>query len=121
MHFQGLSGAPRRYYSFERYDYMTAIQSAQVWVSLIAFVLGTAQLIFFVNFFYSVWRGTRSERNPWNAATLEWTAESPPPHGNWGEQAPEVHRWPYDYSLPGAASDCLPETAPAMPSEGSLT
>jgi cytochrome c oxidase subunit 1 len=26
---------------------------------------------------------------------------------------PEVHRWPYDYSVPGATQDFIPQTVPA--------
>jgi cytochrome c oxidase subunit 1 len=53
--------------------------------------------------------------NPWRANTLEWTAPSPPPHGNWGEQEPIVYRWSYDYSIPGGAKDYIPQTVPASP------
>ena len=46
----------------------------------------------------------------WEATTLEWTAPSPPPHGNWGAALPTVHRWPYEYSVPGAEDDYTPQT-----------
>jgi cytochrome c oxidase subunit 1 len=81
---------------------------------LSAFFLGAAQLIFIYNFFYSALRGPKAEPNPWHANTLEWTADSPPPHGNWPEP-PVVYRWPYDYSVPGAAEDYIPQTVPAAP------
>ncbi len=112
MHYQGLAGMPRRYYAFDKYDFLSGMVKSQVHISMVAFVLGAAQFIFLFNFFWSIFRGAKAERNPWSAATLEWTTASPPPHGNWGEELPEVHRWPYDYSIPGAASDCTPQTMP---------
>jgi cytochrome c oxidase subunit 2 len=50
----------------------------------------------------------------WKANTLEWTAPSPIPHGNWGSATPTVYRWPYEYSIPGAADDFLPQNVPAV-------
>jgi len=99
MHFDGLSGMPRRYYSWEKFDYLVAARGHQVWISLLAFLLGAAQLLFLHNFFRSIRKGTAAEANPWNAATLEWQREPA-----------EVHRWPYDYSLPGVENDCTPQT-----------
>jgi len=99
MQFDGLSGMPRRYYSWEKYDYLAIARGHQVYISVLAFLLGAAQLIWVVNFFRSIWKGRVAEANPWNAATLEWQ-----------EGAGEVHRWPYDYSVPGAANDCTPQT-----------
>jgi len=57
-----------------------------------------------------------SGKNPWKANSLEWlTPTVPPEHGNWGDKQPVVHRWPYDYSVPGAKEDFIPQTTP--PSE----
>ncbi|OLD57312.1 MAG: hypothetical protein AUI83_05490 [Armatimonadetes bacterium 13_1_40CM_3_65_7] len=84
-----------------------------MFVSVAAFGLGLAQLIFIYNFLRSLFRGPTAERNPWDANTLEWQTESPPPHGNWGATLPTVHRWPYDYSVPGAKDDFIPQTVPA--------
>lgn len=33
-------------------------------------------------------------------------------HGNWPGDIPHVHRWPYDYSKPGAEDDFIPQTVP---------
>jgi cytochrome c oxidase subunit 1 len=64
--------------------------------------------------------GATASRNPWNANTLEWQADSPPPHGNWGPTIPTVYRGPYEYSSPEVPEDYLPQarrltgaTAPA--------
>jgi hypothetical protein len=79
-----------------------------------AFILGAAQIIFLVNFFWSIFAGRRtSERNPWHATTLEWTAPSPPGHGNFGDELPTVHRWPFDFSVPGEKEDFTPQDVPA--------
>ena len=33
-------------------------------------------------------------------------------HGNFGKELPVVYRWAYDYSVPGAADDFIPQTTP---------
>jgi len=53
--------------------------------------------------------GATAPRNPWNANTLEWQADSPPPHGNWGPTLPSVYRGPYEYSSPEVPEDYLPQ------------
>jgi len=113
MHFIGLGGTPRHYFSFMSYDFTRRFQGLQVEVTYLAFVLGAAQLIFLFNFFWSLCAGKKAGMNPWNAASLEWTAPSPPPHGNWGAVQPVVHRWPYEYSAPDALEDFTPQTVPA--------
>ncbi len=112
QHFLGLGGMPRRYYAFSKFEFLAPIRDMNALISVAAFVLGAAQLIFLANFFWSLFRGARAEQNPWRATTLEWVAPTPPPHGNWGETVPEVHRWPYDYSVPGAPEDFTPQTVP---------
>ena len=87
---------PRRYYSWAKYDYLAPVRGHQVYISVLAFIMGAAQLIFLYNFFRSIRKGRVAEPNPWDAATLEWHPE-----------ATEVHRWPYDYSLAGQDRDCL--------------
>jgi cytochrome c oxidase subunit 1 len=112
MHFFGWAGAPRRYYAFGSFQFLSGYEGLAVFISLCAFVLGAGQLVFAFNFLWSMFKGKRAESNPWEATTLEWTTPSPPPHGNWGEREPEVHRWPYDYSLAGAPEDFTPQTVP---------
>jgi cytochrome c oxidase subunit 1 len=115
MHFLGLMGNSRRLYDTGFYPFLSRTQPLEVVISLSAFGLGAAQLLFIGNFFWSLARGPRAEQNPWRANTLEWTAVSPPPHGNWGPRLPVVYRWPYDYSVPGVAEDYIPQTAEAAP------
>jgi cytochrome c oxidase subunit 1 len=51
-------------------------------------------------------------QNPWKGNSLEWTTPVEHVHGNWPNELPEVHRWPYDYSKPGAEEDYIPQTVP---------
>ena len=113
MHFLGLGGAPRRYYAFTKFEFLQAFHVWEVFITLSAFFLGAAQLIFLFNFLRSLVKGPKAERNPWKAATLEWMAPAPPPHGNWGPTLPTVHRWPYEYSLAGAPEDYTAQTVSA--------
>ncbi|MDA2937741.1 cbb3-type cytochrome c oxidase subunit I [Acidobacteria bacterium AH-259-A15] len=110
QHFQGLGGTPRRYYSFTKFTFLESLQGLNLFISISAFVLGAAQLIFLLNFFWSLIKGAKAGDNPWRATTLEWAVPSPPPHGNWGEKLPVVYRWPYEYSLEGAPDDYTPQT-----------
>jgi cytochrome c oxidase subunit 1 len=74
--------------------------------------LGLAQIPFIVNFFWSINNGKKvTSDNPWQATTLDWQAPTPPPHGNFAT-VPEVHRGPYEYSVPGHAADFTPQNEP---------
>ena len=75
--------------------------------------LGAAQLIFLINLFWSMKKGTKASDNPWEATTLEWTTATPPPHDNFGGQTPVVYHGPYEYSVPGAPKDYVMQTDPA--------
>ncbi|HWY98581.1 MAG TPA: cbb3-type cytochrome c oxidase subunit I [Bacteroidia bacterium] len=112
MHFLGLAGVPRRYYTNDAYAPWAKLQDINIIVSVFAIVGVLAQIIFFVNFFYSMFKGTKSGENPWEANTLEWTTPIVPGHGNWEGDLPVVHRWAYDYSKPGKAHDFVPQTVP---------
>jgi cytochrome c oxidase subunit 1 len=74
--------------------------------------LGLAQIPFIINFFWSINNGEKvTSNNPWQATTLEWQAPTPPPHGNFAK-VPDVHRGPYEYSVPGHATDFTPQNEP---------
>ena len=109
MHYQGLQGVPRRY--FEMYDSVHATSSGlNEFVTIVTIIVAVAQLLFFYNVFNSVRVGKKAKRNPWNANSLEWqTPEMPPKHGNWGREQPVVYRWAYDFSVPGANKDYIPQ------------
>ena len=94
-------------------DLFAALQTPQAqlmeFVSTVGVVLLLlSQIPFLVNFALSLIRGQAAEKNPWRANTLEWMADSPPPHGNWHEP-PTVYRGPYEYSAPGRDEDFQPQ------------
>ncbi len=112
MHYIGIAGFPRRYYSFTTYDATNSFGDMNVFISVAAIITFTAQALFAWNFFYSMFRGKRAPQNPWHSNTLEWTAPIHPEHGNWPGEIPPVYRWPYDYSKPGAKQDFIPQNIP---------
>ncbi|MBP3943127.1 cbb3-type cytochrome c oxidase subunit I [Sphingobacteriaceae bacterium WQ 2009] len=112
MHFMGIDGVPRRYYAFTEFPFMEKWVSVNVLVTWAAIVAGLGQLAFIYNFFSSIWFGKKATQNPWNSNTLEWTTPVEHIHGNWPGEIPAVHRWPYDYSKPGAEQDFIPQTVP---------
>ncbi|HXG53322.1 MAG TPA: cbb3-type cytochrome c oxidase subunit I [candidate division Zixibacteria bacterium] len=111
MHFLGVAGHMRRIYNPLQYEFLKPMQDWNVFITVSAFLLALGQIPFVVNFVWSLAAGKKAERNPWCANTLEWTAPSPPPHGNF-EVQPVVYRGPYEYSSPDAAEDWLPQNRP---------
>ncbi|NJN77597.1 MAG: cytochrome c oxidase subunit I [Saprospiraceae bacterium] len=110
MHYLGLAGVPRRYYSFASFDFAGQFGMMNKFITIAAILTFAFQLLFIVNFFYSIYRGRRqTEMNPYGATTLEWTAPIDAGHGNWEGDIPEVHRWAYDYSKPGHDVDFVPQ------------
>lgn len=112
MHYQGITGFPRRYYSYTAFETFNAYQDLASFISIAAFVTFAGQFFFGFNFFYSIFKGRIATANPWNSTTLEWTTPVNPGHGNWPGELPTVYRWAYDYSKPGAAEDFIPQTVP---------
>jgi cytochrome c oxidase subunit 1 len=118
MHYLGLLGVPRRYHEMGSTSFVPeSAQSLNVFITVAALIVGAVQLVFLFNLFWSLRYGRESGGNPWRATTLEWqTPETPPPHGNWGKELPVVYRWAYDYNVPGAKEDFLPQNRPPEPS-----
>jgi len=112
MHFMGIDGVPRRYYSFTEFAFMEKWVSVNILVTWAAIIAGVGQLAFLINFFGSIWCGKRATQNPWNSNTLEWTTPVEHFHGNWPGEIPTVYRWPYDYSKPGHHEDFIPQNVP---------
>lgn len=121
MHYIGIAGFPRRYYSFTNFDAFSGFTDLNMFVSIAAILTFTAQAVFIFNFFYNMFFGRKAPANPWKSNTLEWTTPVEPGHGNWPGEIPSVYRWPYDYSKPGAREDYIPQNIPySMTPESNL-
>ena len=105
MFLVGLAGVSRRLFDGgATYSFSQPVLHLNVVSSWGAWTLALFQIPFIFNFFWSIWKGEKTDANPWQATTMEWAAPSPPPHGNFLE-TPEAHRGPYEYSVSGAAKD----------------
>ena len=120
MHFIGMAGLPRRYYTNSNFPLFDELADTNVLITMFALVGAAFQLVFFWNFFYSIFKGKKAPMNPWRSTTLEWTAPVEHIHGNWPGEIPAVHRWPYDYSKPGWDEDFVPQTTPMKEGEVEL-
>ena len=120
MHYLGILGVPRRYYSNGVTDFIPeSAQTMNAAISIAAIIVASTQLVFLYNLAVSSTRGKPAGDNPWGATTLEWqTATTPPTHGNFGKELPLVYRWAYDYSVPGAKEDFIPQNVPASGDTG---
>ena len=120
MHYLGILGVPRRYYSNGVTDFIPeSAQTLNAGISIAAIIVASTQLVFLYNLAVSTTRGKPAGDNPWGATTLEWqTATTPPTHGNFGKELPLVYRWAYDYSVPGAKEDFIPQNVPASGDTG---
>jgi len=112
----GTAGQHRRIYDYQNFPELSLpwMQDFRVIATVSLLVMLGAQLIFFYNVITSWLSGPKASKNPWNSNTFEWTAESPPPHGNWPEGLPTCYRGPYEYSHPDReGSDFWPQNEPA--------
>ena len=112
MHYMGMGGVPRHYYSITAFEFTSGFADIQVFITIAAILGFIAQFFFLYNFFYSLFYGKKAPANPWKSNTLEWTTPRIPGHGNWPGDIPRVYRWPYDYSKPGVKEDYLPQHIP---------
>lgn len=128
MHFVGMAGVPRRYYTNTAFPMFDDLTDIQIVMTVFAIIAATVQVVFLYNFFHSIFYGKKATQNPWNSTTLEWTTPVEHIHGNWPGAIPEVHRWPYDYSkvnedgeyvIPG--QDFVPQTVPLQENEEELS
>jgi cytochrome c oxidase subunit I len=109
MFIQGLGGMNRRMYDGgAQYAHNATLLKWNVVIGMAAWTLGLFQLPFIINFFTSLKWGAAVDKNPWEATTLEWSAPSPPGHGNFLTE-PIVYRGPYEYSVPGSPKDFTPQ------------
>ena len=111
LFFTGMYGQHRRIF-----DYSSYVDMMEPWVTQIrviatigAMILAASQLLLYINMIISAKSGEVAGKNPWKANTLEWVADSPPPHGNF-ETYPSVYRGPYEFSHPDrSGSDYWPQ------------
>src|ERR1700730_17597991 len=115
MYYLGILGLPRRYYAWdEAIQFIPpSVHTMNKWITVSALFVPPVRLVFLFKLVWSLSKGKPAGGNPWPATTLEWqTPETPPIHGNWGERLPVVYRWAYDYSVPGAKEDFVPQNVP---------
>jgi cytochrome c oxidase subunit 1 len=110
----GMGGQHRRIYNYQHFPELAGPEMYQLrQIATIALLVMLAfQLVFFYNCIISWTKGEKAGKNPWKANTLEWSAESPPPHGNWPEGLPTVYRGPYEYGHPDREEDYWPQHLP---------
>lgn len=101
MHLLGIAGMPRRYADPYLHGYLEHLLPMNQFMTICAIIMGFAQFLLLGNFFLSIFYGQKVGRNPWNANGLEWSAPSPPGHGNF-DVPPVCYRGPYEYSSPEA-------------------
>ncbi len=94
-------------------QYVAAMAPLQRFITLAAIATIAGQIIFLVNLFWSMFKGSAAEANPWECTTLEWTLPSPAPSKGFGDHEPIVAHGPYEYSIPGEDKDFLMQDSPA--------
>jgi cytochrome c oxidase subunit 1 len=109
----GAAGQHRRIYSYQHFSELATpgFQNLRILATSALVIMLLFQFVFLFNFFRSLFWGEKAEANPWKANTLEWSAPSPPPHGNFADM-PTVYRGPYEYSAPGRELDYWPQHVP---------
>jgi cytochrome c oxidase subunit 1 len=113
MHYLGMAAQPRRYSQFTELAYLQHLIPLNKFITYAAMLTISAQFIFVINLFWSMFKGPKANDNPWEATTLEWSTATPPPHDNFGGKTPVVYHGPYEYSVPGAPKDFTMQTDPA--------
>ncbi len=112
FHAMGMLGMPRRYANFGEYEFLKNSHSLVLFVTIAAIITVAVQIVFYFNFFWSMFKGQKATDNPWEATTLEWTTATPPPHDNFAGLIPAVYRGPYEFSVPGAPKDFIMQDEP---------
>lgn len=114
MHLLGIAGMPRRYADPYLHGYLEHLLPMNQFMTISAIIMGFAQFLLLGNFVLSLFYGKKAGRNPWGANGLEWSAPSPPGHGNF-DVPPVCYRGPYEYSSPEAEAmgqDFILQTSP---------
>jgi cytochrome c oxidase subunit 1 len=96
----GYAGMHRRTYNLNAYPtYLTQLQQINVWITMAALTLGAGQVVFIINFFFSLFAGPKASENPWQVGTLEWMLPSPPKYYNF-EKIPAIYHGPHEFNNP---------------------
>jgi cytochrome c oxidase subunit I len=75
MHFAGISGMPRRVYT---YPAGMGLELPNLLSSIGSLVVATAVILFVINMVKSLRFGRQAEANPWSGSSLEWDTTCPP-------------------------------------------
>lgn len=97
MFISGLEGYPRRYYDYEQFSWL---QDQNQIMTYGTYMIALGSAIIIIDWILTPIMGKPCGGNPWGSKSLEWhTAETPPPHGNWGPELPKIAPdWhPHDY------------------------
>lgn len=113
MLIQGMAGVSRRLYDGgEQYLHAKPVLFLNPYMFFAVVLIGLSQILFVINFFYTLKKGEKVDANLWESTTLEWAAASSPPiaHGNF-ETIPVVYRPAYEYNVPvnGTVKEFLPQ------------
>ena len=106
LHFAGLMGMPRRIYTYQA---GRGLEALNLIASIGVIFQGAAVLCFVINVLRSLRSGEPAGDDPWDAWTLEWSTNSPPPDYNfatppevrsrrplWDLKHPEDPDWEYE-------------------------
>ena len=115
MHYLGFMGVPRRYFAIGGTDFIPdSAHSLNAAITIAALVVGGFQLRVPVQPGLELLQGanrpaaTPGTRRRWSGRR----PDTPPKHGNFGKTLPVVYRWAYDYGVPGAKEDFIPQNVP---------
>jgi cytochrome c oxidase subunit 1 len=86
QHSAGLSGMPRRVYTYSHDLHVTTYNLIS---TIGAFILAVGVLVTLINAVWSIKHGKRAGNDPWQGNTLEWFTTSPPPANNF-DSVPRV-------------------------------
>ena len=116
MHVLGMQGSPRRY-SMLTDDFLQSTIGMHRFITIAALATGAVQVVFLVNLFWSMFKGRKAGANPWNATSLEWSIDSPPPWISFDGVLPIVQHGPYEYGETPNETDFLLQSDSADRSE----
>lgn len=95
----GHAGMHRRIYNPFVYEFLANLKDLNMIITVSALIMGAGQILFVINFVWSMYKGPKASANPWEVGTLEWTIPSPAPHYNFAE-IPVVKCGPHEFGNP---------------------